>query len=54
MKLKISLEHKVKLLYGDGFWKVRGIDELGLNSFLVADGPHGLRKQSKKAINSVS
>ena len=44
----LALSTKLKLLYGDGFWKVRGIDELGLNSFLVADGPHGLRKQVEK------
>ena len=44
----MPLKTKLELLYGDGFWKVRGIEEFGFKPFLVADGPHGLRKQVDK------
>ncbi|MFA5443073.1 MAG: glycoside hydrolase family 3 C-terminal domain-containing protein [Bacilli bacterium] len=45
---QLSLNKKLKLLYGDGFWKVRGVEELELEPFYVSDGPHGLRKQVEK------
>ena len=45
---RMPLKTKLELLYGDGFWKVRGIEEFGFKPFLVADGPHGLRKQVDK------
>ncbi|NCA95635.1 MAG: glycosyl hydrolase [Methanomicrobia archaeon] len=45
---RMPLKTKLELLYGDGFWKVRGIEEFGYKPFLVADGPHGLRKQVDK------
>lgn len=44
----LPLKTKLQLLYGDDFWKVRGISELGYQPFLVADGPHGLRRQIAK------
>lgn len=46
--VSLPLETKVKLLYGDGFWHVRGIKELNYQRFMVADGPHGLRKEKTK------
>jgi len=46
---RLDLRIKAELTYGDGFWKVRGVDELKLKPFLVADGPHGLRKQCEKS-----
>ncbi len=45
---RMPLKTKLELLYGDGFWKVRGIEAFGYKPFLVADGPHGLRKQVDK------
>lgn len=45
---KLPLKTKLELLYGDGFWRVRGIKELDLKPFDVSDGPHGLRKQVAK------
>lgn len=45
---RLPLKTKLKLLYGDGFWKIRAIDELCYKSFIVADGPHGLRRQVDK------
>ncbi len=44
----LPLQKKLELLYGDGFWKVRGIEDFNIKPFLVADGPHGLRKQVDK------
>ncbi|MDD4005776.1 MAG: glycosyl hydrolase, partial [Bacilli bacterium] len=45
----LPLRTKLELLYGDGFWRVRGIKELDLKPFDVSDGPHGLRKQVTKS-----
>lgn len=45
--LFLSLKKKAELLYGDGFWVVRGVSELNYKPFMVTDGPHGLRKEVK-------
>lgn len=45
---KLDLKTKLELLYGDGFWKIRGLEQYGYRPFLVSDGPHGLRKQVDK------
>ena len=43
MKIKLTLEEKLKLLTGKNLWE---IDDLGgkLPTFFMSDGPHGLRK----------
>ena len=52
----LSLEEKLSLLYGDGYWNIRGIPRLGLSSLRMKDGPLGLRnidddnKLSKESI----
>ena len=43
----LPLKTKAELLYGDGFWVVRGVKELNYKPFMVTDGPHGLRKEIK-------
>ncbi|MCG7584333.1 glycoside hydrolase family 3 C-terminal domain-containing protein [Photobacterium sp. OFAV2-7] len=45
----LSLEQKARLLTGKNFWQTRGIEHLGIDSILMADGPHGLRKQTGSA-----
>jgi beta-glucosidase len=43
---KLTLEEKASLLCGKNFWQLKGIERLGLPPVFVADGPHGLRKQT--------
>lgn len=42
---ELTLEEKASLLSGRTFWHTFGIDRLDIPSVMVADGPHGLRKQ---------
>lgn len=42
---QMTLQEKASLLSGDGWWKTRAIERLGIPSVYVADGPHGLRIQ---------
>jgi beta-glucosidase len=41
----LTLEEKVSLLDGHDFWRTEPIERLGIPKVMVADGPHGLRKQ---------
>jgi beta-glucosidase len=43
---QLSLEEKASLCSGKDFWTLKGIERLGLDSIMVTDGPHGLRKQA--------
>lgn len=49
---QMTLEEKASLLAGADFWHLKSIERLGLPAIMVADGPHGLRKQ-RDAIDSV-
>lgn len=42
---KMTLEEKASLLSGATFWETKGVDRVGVNAYMVTDGPHGLRKQ---------
>lgn len=41
----LTLDEKVALTRGAGFWYTESIDRLAIPSILLTDGPHGLRKQ---------
>lgn len=41
----MSLEEKVGMLSGEGFWRTKAVPRLGLPGVMMTDGPHGLRKQ---------
>ncbi len=41
----LTLEQKVKLCSGKNLWYLEDFEELGIPGIMVADGPHGLRKQ---------
>jgi len=41
----LTLEEKASLCSGKDFWRLKGIELLGIPSIMVTDGPHGLRKQ---------
>lgn len=43
----MTLEEKASLCSGLNFWRLKGIERLGIPSIMVADGPHGLRKQAE-------
>ncbi len=43
---KLTKRQKADLLTGRDFWSTLDIDELGLPSAYLSDGPHGLRKQA--------
>ena len=45
----LSLEQKASLCSGADFWHLKGIEELGIPSIMVSDGPNGLRKQQAAA-----
>ncbi|GMA19470.1 glycoside hydrolase family 3 C-terminal domain-containing protein [Arsenicicoccus piscis] len=46
---QLSLEEKAALTSGLDFWHTVPVDRLGIPSVMVADGPHGLRKQGSQA-----
>ena len=45
---QLTLEEKAKLCSGKDYWHVHGVDKLALQSIMVSDGPHGLRKHNDK------
>jgi beta-glucosidase len=42
---QMTLEEKAGLCSGKDQWRLKKIERLGLNTIMVSDGPHGLRKQ---------
>ncbi len=45
---ELTLEEKASLCSGDDFWHTKAVERLGIPSIVVADGPHGLRKQNEE------
>lgn len=45
---RMTNEEKALLLSGEDFWHLVAFEEYGLPRIMVADGPHGLRKQPDK------
>lgn len=43
---ELPLETKAALVSGRDFWSTRPIEEAGIPSILVTDGPHGVRRQA--------
>ena len=46
---QMTLEDKVALGSGKDFWHTKEMPQYGLSSIMMADGPHGLRKQPEEA-----
>ena len=46
---QMTLEEKVSMLSGQDNWHTQAVERLGIPAVMVADGPHGLRKQEKEA-----
>jgi len=47
---EMTLEEKAGLCSGLDVWHTKGIDRLDIPSIMMADGPHGLRKQTKSGL----
>ncbi len=43
---QLTLEEKASLCSGRDFWSTKAVGRLGIESYVLTDGPHGLRKQS--------
>ena len=43
---ELTLEEKAELLGGSGSWTTSAVERLGVPAVTVADGPHGLRRQT--------
>lgn len=46
---QLKLEEKASLCSGKNFWESKSVERLGVKSFMLTDGPHGLRKQAGAA-----
>lgn len=46
---QMTLEDKIRLCSGATFWQSEQMDQYGLPSFFMSDGPHGLRTQKGEA-----
>ncbi|MBQ6383546.1 MAG: glycoside hydrolase family 3 C-terminal domain-containing protein [Clostridia bacterium] len=44
---EMTLEEKASLLGGADFWHTKTVERLGIGSYMLSDGPHGLRKQEE-------
>ena len=42
----LALEDRIRLLSGADKWHLEGIPSEGLSPVMLADGPHGLRKEA--------
>ncbi|MDX6300376.1 MAG: beta-glucosidase [Nocardioidaceae bacterium] len=45
----LTLEEKASLCLGSDFWHTAPVERLGIPAVMVADGPHGLRKEPEHA-----
>lgn len=43
---QMTIEEKASLMSGANFWNTKAVERLGVKSFMLTDGPHGLRKQA--------
>lgn len=46
---KMTLEDKIALCSGKDFWHTKDMEQYGIPSMMMCDGPHGLRKQEDAA-----
>ncbi len=48
---KMTLEEKCAMLVGQDSWHITPVERLGIPSIMMADGPHGLRKELEASNN---
>lgn len=46
---QMTVEEKASLCSGKNFWETKAVERLEVASFMLTDGPHGLRKQAGEA-----
>lgn len=46
---ELTVEQKAALCLGSDFWHTAPVEAAGIESVMVSDGPHGLRKQPQRA-----
>ena len=46
---KMTLEDKISLCTGADFWRTKAMEQYGIPTVMVSDGPHGLRCQTGEA-----
>ncbi|MCQ2437310.1 MAG: glycoside hydrolase family 3 C-terminal domain-containing protein [Clostridia bacterium] len=51
---QMTLEEKARMLSGRDFWHFEAVERLGVPAVMVADGPHGLRKEVDNTGNDAS
>ncbi|HWT26422.1 MAG TPA: hypothetical protein VN131_00650, partial [Mobilitalea sp.] len=44
---QMTLEEKAGLCSGQDLWHLKSVQRLGLDTIMMTDGPHGLRKQEE-------
>ena len=47
----LTLEEKASLCSGKDYWTTKAVERLGILSWMMTDGPHGLRKQQSGSDN---
>lgn len=50
----LTVEEKIALVSGKDFMFTNGVPRLGIPSVSMADGPHGLRKQTAARDNGIA
>lgn len=45
--VQMTLKEKIRLCSGRDYWSTKPLKRLGIPSFAMSDGPHGIRKQKK-------
>lgn len=50
---QMTLEEKASLCSGHDNWHIESVERLGVDGYMVTDGPHGLRKQNSDAVDSL-
>jgi beta-glucosidase len=48
-RAQLTLEQKAALLSGRDFWSTQPIEDAGVRSVVLTDGPHGVRRQAEAA-----
>ena len=46
---QLTVAEKARLVMGSDFWHTAPVERLGVEAIMVADGPHGLRRQPEEA-----
>ncbi|MDE7321469.1 MAG: glycoside hydrolase family 3 C-terminal domain-containing protein [Lachnospiraceae bacterium] len=47
---KLTLQEKIGMIHGDGFFTTKGVERLGIPPFKTSDGPRGVRKDFENAV----